>query len=470
MARRRAQKFLTRVRIDDFAAEGKCLSRQEGKVIFSKLTAPGDVADLRVTQEKKDFAEAEAVHFHELSPMRVTPFCEHFGTCGGCSWQHVPYAEQLAFKERQVKDALERIGKLALPPIRPMMASPRETFYRNKLEFTFSDRRWLSREEVDSEDRALERRGLGFHIPGRFDKILDIRRCYLQPEPANALRNGLKELALRKGWPFFDPVTQEGLLRTLTVRTSGTGEAMVILQLKHEEQEIIEEIFSFIRKNFTEVVSAWYIVNPKRNDSYQDLEAVHVYGQTYIAERMEDLTFRIGPKSFFQPNSEQALRLYQTVREFAGLTGREVVYDLYTGTGTIANFLARQSLKTIGVEYVEEAVKDARLNSELNGIRNTAFFAGDMAEILRPEFLSLHGKPDVIVIDPPRAGMALPVVQTLLDSEAKRMVYVSCNPATQARDLALLSERYAVGAVQPADMFPHTHHVENVVLLQKKQP
>lgn len=468
MVRRRAQKLLTRVHIDDFAAEGKCLSRQEGKVIFSKLTAPGDVTDLRIMREKKDFAEAEAVYFHELSPMRVAPFCEHFGVCGGCSWQHIPYSEQLTFKERQVKDALERIGKLVLPPSRSIIASPHETFYRNKLEFTFSDRRWLSREEIESEDRALERKGLGFHIPGRFDKILDIQRCYLQPEPANALRNGLKDFALRKSWPFFDPVTQEGLLRTLTVRTSSTGEAMVILQLKQEERKIIDELFSFIKNNYSTIISAWYIINPKRNDSYQDLDAVHVYGQTYIEEQMEELKFRVGPKSFFQPNTKQALRLYQTVREFADLRGREVVYDLYTGTGTIANFLARQSLKTVGIEYVEEAVKDARLNSELNDIRNTAFFSGDMAEILRPDFLSSHGKPNVVVIDPPRAGMAPQVVQTLLDSDAERMVYVSCNPATQARDLALLSERYTVQAVQPVDMFPHTHHVENIVLLQKK--
>ncbi len=465
-------KVLTSIEIEGIAAEGKCIARHEGQVIFVTGVAPGDVADLRIVRKKKSFLQAVPVVFHKKSSLRTDPFCSHFGTCGGCKWQHIQYETQLHYKQQQVVDALQRIAKVPLPDISPILSSDKTRYYRNKLEFTFSDSRWLTREEIESGE-DFERNALGFHIPGRFDKILDIDHCYLQADPSNDIRLAVRNFCLEKEIPFFNLVKQTGYMRNLIIRTTSTGETMVIVQVAGDHPDWLEGVLMHLKQEFPEITSLHYVINTKGNETFNDLDVVNVYGRDHILEEMdrpgstgEKLRFRIGPKSFYQTNSDQAANLYAIALQYAGLTGDEVVYDLYSGTGTIANYVANQARKVVGLEYVEDAVEDARKNSELNGINNTSFYAGDMKDLLSEEFLSAHGRPDVVITDPPRAGMHEDVVNVLLDAAPQRIVYVSCNPATQARDLALLSKNYRLTAVQPVDMFPHTHHVENVVCLE----
>lgn len=453
--------------IEDVAAEGKCIARVNEKVVFVDYAAPGDVADLLVIKKKKNYNEAVVIQFHKYSELRATPFCRHYGVCGGCKWQHLNYETQLNLKRRQVVDSLERIAKVAFPEVLPAIGSDQNRFYRNKLEFTFSNRKWLTREQVDS-DEDVDRNAVGFHLPGRFDRVLDIEQCDLQEVPSNEIRLALKEFALENRLEFYDMLAHKGFLRNLVIRTASTGETMAIVQVAQNDQELIKMTMDFLVERFPAIASLFYVVNTKKNDSYFDQEAILYHGKAYIVERMEDLEFRIGPKTFFQTNSAQALKLYSKAREFAALKGDEVVYDLYTGAGTIANFVARQAKKVVGVESIAEAVDDAIVNSSANGIANTVFVAGDASEILTPDFTAVHGKPDVVIADPPRAGMHKDVVERLLELEPERIVYVSCNPATQARDAAILDEKYAIEAAQPVDMFPHTHHVENILLFKRR--
>lgn len=469
MRKKKKLKFeiLENIRIEEMVAEGKCLARHDNLVIFVGGVAPGDVVDLRITKKKKSFLEATPVRFHEFSDLRVQPFCEHFGICGGCKWQHIGYDTQLLYKQKQVKDNLERIGKVPLPAFDPIFGSGKDKYYRNKLEFTFSDNAWLTNEQIKSGEE-FDRNALGFHIPGRFDKILDIEHCYLQPDPSNPIRLAVRDYARANNYVFYDAVKQEGFLRNLIVRTANTGELMVILQVKSDQQDKITALLDHLDALFPEITSLQYVVNPKMNETFHDLEVICYRGQPYIHEEMEGIRFRVGPKSFYQTNADQAYELYRLTREFAGLTGSELVYDLYTGAGTIANFVARQSREVIGIEYVPSAIEDAKINSQINDITNCTFYAGDMKDILSDELIARHGKPDVIITDPPRAGMHPDVVEKLLQVHANRIVYVSCNPATQARDLELLANKYDVARVQPVDMFPQTHHVENIVLLTAK--
>lgn len=454
------------------AAEGKCIARHEGLAIFVSQVAPGDVVDLRVIKRKKQHVEAVPIHFHYLSDQRVTPFCEHFGTCGGCKWQHIPYSLQLQYKQQQVADNFQRIGKVSLPEVSPILPSDETQYYRNKLEFAFSCKRWLSREEVESGEE-LDKNALGFHKPQSFDKVLDIRHCYLQPDPSNDIRLAVDAFARGQGLTYYDAVTHEGLLRTMMIRTSSTGETMVVVQFggdarKKEAASHIQALMEFIKNTFPQLTSLQYIINPKKNDTFHDQEVIHYYGKSYITETMEGLQFRVSAKSFYQTNAGQAYKLYQVTRAFADLQGHELVYDLYTGTGTIANFVAPQAKKVVGLEYVEEAIEDARVNSQINNIQNTSFFAGDIKDLLHKDFIREHGRPEVIITDPPRAGMHPDVVNKLLEIEAEKIVYVSCSPPTQARDIAILDQKYQVKKLQPVDMFPHTHHVENVALLELK--
>lgn len=440
-------------------------------VIFVPYVVPGDVVDLQVKRKKNHYAEAVAVKFHEKSPLRTEPFCSHFGVCGGCKWQCLSYEEQLKYKQKQVFDNLTRIGKVELPEFRPILGSEKTRFYRNKLEFTFSNKRWLTEEEVKQDVKYDQMNAVGFHIPGAFDKVLAIDKCWLQDDISNQIRNAVRDYAYAHNFPFFDLRTQEGLLRNIMIRTSSTGELMVVLQCKVTDDEgrrKMEEILQFMADSFPQITSLMYVINNKCNDTIGDLDVEVFKGNDHIFEEMEGLRFKVGPKSFYQTNSEQAYNLYKVAREFAGLTGNELVYDLYTGTGTIANFVARKARKVVGIEYVPEAIKDAKVNSALNGIDNTLFYAGDMKDILTNDFIAEHGRPDVIITDPPRAGMHNDVIDVILAAEPKRIVYVSCNPATQARDLQLLDGKYKVTAVQPVDMFPHTHHVENVVQLERR--
>lgn len=440
-------------------------------VIFVPYVVPGDVVDLQVKRKKNHYAEAVAVKFHEKSPLRTEPFCSHFGVCGGCKWQCLSYEEQLKYKQKQVFDNLTRIGKVELPEFRPILGSEKTRFYRNKLEFTFSNKRWLTEEEVKQDVKYDQMNAVGFHIPGAFDKVLAIDKCWLQDDISNQIRNAVRDYAYAHNFPFFNLRTQEGLLRNIMIRTSSTGELMVVLQCKVTDDEgrrKMEEILQFMADSFPQITSLMYVINNKCNDTIGDLDVEVFKGNDHIFEEMEGLHFKVGPKSFYQTNSEQAYNLYKVAREFAGLTGNELVYDLYTGTGTIANFVARQARKVVGIEYVPEAIEDAKVNSALNGIDNTLFYAGDMKDILTNDFIAEHGRPDVIITDPPRAGMHNDVIDVILAAEPKRIVYVSCNPATQARDLQLLDGKYKVTAVQPVDMFPHTHHVENVVQLERR--
>ncbi|AKD03756.1 23S rRNA (uracil(1939)-C(5))-methyltransferase RlmD [Pontibacter korlensis] len=456
--------ILEQVRIEEMVAEGKCLARHNNMVIFVGGVAPGDVVDLRITRKKKSFMEAEAVAFHELSELRVQPFCEHFGTCGGCKWQHIGYDTQLFYKQKQVKDNLERIAKVPLPEFDPILGSEKTRYYRNKLEYTFSNTSWLTKEQIQS-GQEFDRNALGFHIPGRFDKILDIKHCYLQPDPSNAIRLEVRAYAKQHDLPFFDIVKQEGYMRNLIIRTANTGEVMVIVQVYEDRPEVMEALMQHLATTFPEITSLQYVVNSKGNETFHDLEVVCYKGLPYIHEDMEGIKFRVGPKSFYQTNADQAYELYKKTRELANLTGDELVYDLYTGAGTIANFVAKQAREVIGIEYVPSAIEDAKINSQINNITNTTFYAGDMKDILSDELIERHGRPDVVITDPPRAGMHEDVVKKLLQVHPNRIVYVSCNPATQARDVDWLSEKYDVTRVQPVDMFPQTHHVENIVLL-----
>jgi 23S rRNA (uracil1939-C5)-methyltransferase len=456
-----------KVQIGNVAAEGKCVARYENQVIFVEGVAPGDVVDLLVVNKKKSFMEARPLHFHKLSEHRQLPFCAHFEVCGGCKWQHLTYPIQLEYKRQQVIDNLERIAKVPLPDVNPILPSPDERYYRNKLEFTFSNKRWLTNNEIQS-DEIYSRNALGFHIPKRFDKIINIEHCHLQSDPSNTIRVQVREYAEAHNLLFFDMVEQTGFMRNLIIRNTTLGELMVIVQFAYHDETEIRNLMEFLRIRFQEITSLLYVVNSKKNELFHDLQVITYAGKSFITEEMEGLQFRIGPKSFFQTNAKQALELYRIAREFAGLTGTEVVYDLYSGTGTIANFVAKNAKKVIGLEYVPEAIEDAVINSQINNIQNTEFYAGDIQELLNATWLQEHELPDVIITDPPRAGMHLNVLDMLLKIAASKIVYISCNPATQARDISILDEKYKVVKVQPVDMFPHTQHVENVVLLKLK--
>lgn len=472
MARKKkALPLLEKIKITDVAAEGKALARVNEMVVFVPYVVPGDVVDLQIKRKKHHYAEAVAVRFHEYSSVRAVPFCQHYGVCGGCKWQVLPYEEQIKYKQKQVEDNLHRIGKIELPETTPIMGSEKTQFYRNKLEFTFSNKRWLTEEEVKQEVKYEQMNAVGFHIPNAFDKVLAIEKCWLQDDISNRIRNAARDFAYAKGYSFFNLRSQEGMLRNMMVRTSTTGELMVLLQCKitsTNEEEQMMTLLQHLADSFPEITSLLYVINNKCNDTITDLEVKVFKGNDHIFEEMEGLRFKVGPKSFYQTNSEQAYNLYKVARAYANLTGEELVYDLYTGTGTIANFVSRQARKVVGIEYVPEAIEDAKVNSAINGIENTLFYAGDMKDILTREFIEEHGRPDVIITDPPRAGMHTDVIEAILFAAPKRIVYVSCNPATQARDLQLLDKDYRVTAVQPVDMFPHTHHVENVVLLEKR--
>lgn len=469
MARKKKElPLLEQVEITDVAAEGKALARVNDRVVFVPFGAPGDVVDIQIFRKKHKYAEGRIIKFYRKSPLRVEPFCEHFGVCGGCKWQHLPYEEQLRFKQKQVYDHLVRIGKIELPDFHSIMGSKKTVFYRNKLEFSFSNKSWLTPEQMGTDEVFECRNALGFHIPNMFDKVLDIRKCWLQDDISNQIRLAIREFALQNGYSFFDLRNQHGCLRNIIIRTSSTGEIMLIVVFYEDDQKRIDAMMQYIADRFPEITSLLYIVNQKANDTITD-QVVQVFrGRDFIYESMEDLRFKVGPKSFYQTNSEQAYELYKVVREFAGLSGNELVYDLYTGTGTIANFVARRCRRIIGIEYVPEAIEDAKVNARLNGLDNTVFYAGDMKDILTPAFIEEQGRPDVVITDPPRAGMHDDVVRTILMAAPERIVYVSCNSATQARDLGLLDEQYRVVRVQPVDMFPHTQHVENVVLLEKR--
>ena len=460
--------LLEKVKITDIGAEGNALARIDNMVVFVPMVIPGDVVDLRVIRRKKKYLEGKVVKFHEYSPDRITPRCIHFGVCGGCKWQHLPYKLQLKYKEKQVVDTLERIGKVIVPAHDPIVGSADEYLYRNKLEYTFSDKRWLTVEEIRSDQEFGKQEALGFHIPGLFDKVLDIKECHLQPEPSNSIRNSVKRYAYKKGLSFFNLREQRGFLRNLVIRNTLGGKAMVIVVFFHDEEERRNGLLDHIASEFPQVTSLFYIINSKKNDSLADQLPVLYKGEDHLMEEMDGLKFRIGPKSFYQTNTKQGIELYRFAKIMAGLTGEEIVYDLYTGTGTIANYVAGSAKKVYGIEYIEEAVKDAEINSQINNIHNTSFHWGEMQAILNEGFLMKNGKPDVIITDPPRAGMHEEVVKVILAAEPSRIVYISCNPATQARDVLLLSEKYDVTGIQPVDMFPHTHHVENIVLLQRK--
>jgi len=459
-----------RVKIEEVAAEGKTLARVDNKVVFIRGGAPGDVVDIRVTNKRKSYFEGVPIVYHSLSPDRIEPFCAHFGTCGGCKWQHLPYKMQLEFKRQQVIDNFERIGQFEFPEAKPILGSEEEQFYRNKLEFTFSDSRWLTKEEIDTGEK-MNRNALGFHIPGRFDKILDIEKCFLQSDLSNDIRNWIRDYALENSIPFYNLRVHQGYLRNLIIRTATTGQSMIILQVAGNKPELVEPLLNKLIKHF-DITSVNYVINTKKNETFHDLEVVNYADKAFIEETMlikgseQKLTFRIGPKSFYQTNSKQAEKLYEIVLEMANISKDDVVYDLYTGTGTIANYLAHKAKKVVGLEYVPESIADAKVNAEINNIDNTEFYAGDIKDLLSHEFTNEHESPEVIITDPPRAGMHPSVLKMLLEIKAKKIVYVSCNPATQARDISILDELYKVIELQPVDMFPHTHHVENVTLLE----
>lgn len=456
------------IEITDIAAEGKAIAKVNELVVFVPWAAPGDIVDIQLTRKKNSYAEGRVTAYHKYSSLRATPFCEHFGICGGCKWQHLPYDEQLLFKQKQVTDNLTRIGKVAVNETLPILGSDKTAFYRNKLEFTFSNKRWLTEEEIASGNEYKQLNGVGFHIPKMFDKVLDIHKCWLQDDISNKIRLSIKDFCFTNtGYPFFDLRNQEGFVRTLIIRTSSTGELMVIVVFFHEDIEKREALLNYLINEFPEITSLMYVINQKCNDTITDQEVLSYFGKDHLIETMEDLQFKVGPKSFYQTNSEQAYQLYKVTRDFANLKGNEIVYDLYTGTGTIANFIAKHVQKVIGIEYVPEAIEDAKINARLNQLENTSFFAGDMKDILTSSFITEHGQPDVIITDPPRAGMHDDVTDTILAAAPDRIVYVSCNPATQARDLNRLSVKYKVEKIQPVDMFPHTHHVENVALLKR---
>jgi 23S rRNA (uracil1939-C5)-methyltransferase len=458
------KKQLQNIEIFDIAEEGKGVGRHEELVLFIEKAIPGDVVDVELQRKKKNFAEGRVTNINQASPYRIEPFCPHFGVCGGCKWQHMSYDAQLKFKQQSVDNALTRIGKVDTASMEEILGSAETTYYRNKLEYTFSNKRWLTNrdEEVLPEDLNA----LGFHVPGRFDKILDIDHCYLQQDPSNNIRNSVRDFAIENGMSFYDLRQHEGALRNLIIRTSSTGEVMVVVVFAYPEEGQVELMMNFIAEKFPEIASLLYIINQKRNDTIFDQDIHTFKGRDFIYEEMEGLKFKVGPKSFYQTNSAQAYELYKITRDFAELKGDELVYDLYTGAGTIANFVARQAKEVVGVEYVPTAIEDAKINSQINGINNTKFYAGDMKDVLTSEFIAAHGNPDVVITDPPRAGMHADVVNRILEMEAPKVVYVSCNAATQARDLEILAAKYDVVRIKPVDMFPQTQHVENVVLLK----
>ncbi|MFI3299746.1 MAG: 23S rRNA (uracil(1939)-C(5))-methyltransferase RlmD [Rikenellaceae bacterium] len=471
--RKKKQKYplLENLTITDIAAEGKALGRVDDKVVFVSGAVVGDIVNVQVSSSRRSYMEGYITEFIEYSPLRVEPFCQYFGECGGCKWQMLPYAEQIKFKEQQVIDQLTRLSDgTPIPAVNPILGSENTIHYRNKLEFTFSSRRWVTKAEVAAGAELKSGGGLGFHIPRMFDKVIDIEKCYLQSELSCEIRNAVRDFTLGKeGFEYYDLRTHEGIMRNLLVRTASTGELMVIVVFAKDFEAERITLLEFLKERFPQITSLCYIINEKLNDSIAD-QTPHCYnGTPYIMEQMEGLRFRVNPKSFYQTNSAQAYVLYSHTRRMAALTGSEVVYDLYTGAGTIANFVARGASKVVGVEYVEEAIADAKVNSELNGIKNTVFYAGDMKDVLTDSFVAENGKPDVMIVDPPRAGMHTSVVEVILNAEPERIVYVSCNPATQARDIGLLSVKYTVTEVQPVDMFPHTAHVENIALLELKK-
>jgi len=465
MKKRFSPFVIENIEILDVASEGLSIARHNELVVFVTNAVPGDVVDIKIFEKKKSFLKGTAINFRTYSSKRVEPFCEHFGTCGGCKWQYLAYNEQLFYKQKQVTDNLERIGKIEVSCVLPIIPSENTTYYRNKLEYTFSNKRWLNERDMDKRDELNDMNALGFHIPRFFDKVLDINNCYLQPSPSNEIRLAVKAYAEKEQLSFFDLRKQEGFLRNLIIRTTSKSGLMVILVLFYEDKTSRENILNYIYQEFPQITSLFYIINSKKNDSIADQELCLYKGNPYLLEEMEGLHFKISPVSFYQTNSEQAYNLYKVARDFAQLTGNEIVYDLYTGTGTIANFVASKAKKVVGIEYVEAAVEDAKENSILNQITNASFFAGDMAKVLNNEFVEANGKPDVIITDPPRAGMHKKVIEQIIAMLPNRIVYVSCNPATQARDINLLNEHYKVTKIQAVDMFPHTHHVENVALL-----
>lgn len=454
------------IEIIDIAEEGKGVGKTDDLVLFVEKAIPGDVVDVELLRKKKSFGEGRIQTLKKASEHRVEPFCEHFGVCGGCKWQHMTYDAQLLFKQQSVENALTRIGKVDTSSMEPILASGQTEYYRNKLEYTFSNKKWLT--SVDDNVDGMNMDALGFHVPGRFDKILNVNHCYLQEDPSNVLRNSVREFAIANDISFYDLRGHSGVLRNLIIRISSTGELMVIVVFAYPEEGQVELLMSFIQEKFPSITSLLYIINQKKNDTIFDQEIEIYNGRDFIYEEMEGLKFKVGPKSFYQTNSAQAYELYKITRDFAGLSGHELVYDLYTGAGTIANFVAKYAKEVIGVEYVPSAIEDAKINSEINGVKNTKFYAGDMKDVLTAHFIAQHGKPDVVITDPPRAGMHTDVVTRLLEMEAPKIVYVSCNAATQARDLTLLAEKYDVVRIKPVDMFPHTQHVENVVLLKLK--
>ena len=466
--RRKDYPLIEGLHITTLAAEGKAMGKADNQVVFVAMAVPGDVVDVQIRKHHRRYMEGTIVRFVEKSPLRVEPFCEHFGVCGGCKWQSLPYEEQLKQKTTQVEDQLVRIGHLNIPEVRPCLGSERTREYRNKLEFTFADKRWLTYEEIAEAGDIASTPAVGFHIPGCFDKVLDINRCHLQVDISNRIRLATKAFCIEHGYSFHNARLHEGLMRTMVIRTASTGEIMVIVVFNENDTERINALMSYLKAEFTEITSLIYMVNEKWNDSLGDREPICFAGKDHIIEEMEGLKFKVGPKSFYQTNSEQAYELYKVTRDFADLKPTDVLYDLYTGTGTIANFCARRAAKVVGVEYVPEAIEDAKINSEINGIENTVFYAGDMKDVMSDEFIARNGRPDVIILDPPRAGVDERVLEVIKRAAPERMVYVSCNPSTQARDLALLDDMYEILAVQPVDMFPHTHHVENVVKLRKR--
>ncbi len=471
MRKRRRRKnlpVLEQMKVLDVASEGKAIARHDNKVVFINNVVPGDVVDIQLTRQQTNFLEGYPVKFHSYSDIRVKPFCEHFGVCGGCKWQHLPYGEQLKYKEKQVTETLSRIGKIKIPKCNPILPSDKTMYYRNKLEYTFATSRWLNKDEISTGDDINNRNALGFHIPGKFDRVLDINNCYLQEDPSNDIRLAFREFANENNYSFYDIRKKQGFLRNLIIRNTTLGEVMVILSVHENDQDKIDSILSFIGNRFREITSLMYVINFKANDTINDLN-IHLFnGKEFITEEMDGIKFRIGPKSFFQTNSRQANKMYDIIRDYARLTGKEIVYDLYTGTGTIANYIARDCKKVVGIEYIPEAIEDAKSNSRINGIKNTEFYAGDMKDMLTPVFVREKGEPDVMIVDPPRAGMHDNVLKSLLWCLPERIVYVSCNPATQARDINELSIKYRLNKIQPLDMFPHTHHVENIALLELK--
>ena len=465
---KKKEHIIEKVLVADIGTQGKAIARVNNLVTFVSGALPGDVVDIRITRKRKSWQEGRTVYFHSYSDLRTIPFCEHFGVCGGCRWQDLQYASQLKYKQQEVSGALKHIGRIADPPVRPIIASEKTRFYRNKMEFTFSARRWLEISEISGGQPVADHRALGLNVHGLFDRVVDLKNCYLQAEPSNAIRLSVRDYALHNGLGFYDDRMQSGLLRNLIIRTTVAGEVMVIVVLREENERAIKGLLGHLQREFPGINSLIYVINPKANDSMHDLQAHCFSGQNHLTETIDDIPYRIGPKSFFQTNTMQALTMYQLVKEYAQLTGRETVYDLYTGAGTIAIFLASSANKVIGIEYIGEAVSDARQNALANGINNVSFVAGDIKDVMDEAFMSEHGRPEVVITDPPRAGMHPAVVKALLAAAPQRIIYVSCNPATQSRDIALLSERYLLQIAQPIDMFPHTYHVENVAVMERK--